>query len=356
MANLRQFASRYATPIFVGAHILIALPLAVILNVWIDEGYSIHTTGQGLAYAFHQAVYLELQPPLYFIALTIWRMVSDSYIHLRLFSLLCTSCSVAVGARLSRRYIPGVSPAWITFALAINPFLIWAAVEIRVYALIVLLTALLLLFFYDGFLAPQRRVRFQWLYCATALAALYTQYYIGFLLVANACVLAAIREWRRLFRYIACMLAVGVLFSPMMLVISRQVDEHTATVHGATSVKDGVRLVYTRVQEYAAPIYESADLANLFSVHHELAVRLGERTTLVWLLVRYGFAAMLVTLVLACRRAIDIHTITLFIIMIVCGMFYVGCAAHYRRRPTTPHGIPPVSLFPRYSLCLDFSL
>ena len=141
-----------------------------------------------------QALAYELQAPLYFALLNLWRIPSESIFHARLFSVACTVLMLILVVGITRRYLPKLHPAWIVAVLAVHPFTIWAATEIRVYALVTLLSAVLIRLFFDGFLAatPQNRVR--WGYYVVALLSLYTYYFLGFLLLAQGCALLVQRR------------------------------------------------------------------------------------------------------------------------------------------------------------------
>ena len=67
------FAPKCVMALLILFHICIAIFLAKNLNVWIDEVYSLYTTGEGVRYAIKQSISFELQPPLYFVLLSLWR-------------------------------------------------------------------------------------------------------------------------------------------------------------------------------------------------------------------------------------------------------------------------------------------
>ncbi len=72
--------------IALGANLLVTLPLAWLLNIWQDEAYTLQTTSNGVAYAFHQALSFEQNAPLYFVLISLWRSLGDGIFYLRLFS------------------------------------------------------------------------------------------------------------------------------------------------------------------------------------------------------------------------------------------------------------------------------
>ena len=81
--------SRNPVILIVVLHVLVATILAAILNVWVDEAYTLDTTGGSVSYAWNQAIQFELQPPGYFLILTAWRVIADSIFWLRMLSIFC---------------------------------------------------------------------------------------------------------------------------------------------------------------------------------------------------------------------------------------------------------------------------
>ncbi len=203
-------------------NLAIALPLAYALNIWQDEAYTLHTTAHGIQYALQQAVAFEQNAPLYFLIVVALRHVSESVFFLRGFSVLCAAATVSIVPSIVRRYIPKADAGAVAVVVACNPFLIWSAVEMRVYALIVFMSALLLLAFYDAFM---KETESRWAaagYAVVVALSLYTQYYLAFIVAAQA---IAVALWyrRRAFRFVAACFAAGVAFAPMLATIPAQV-------------------------------------------------------------------------------------------------------------------------------------
>ena len=119
----------------------ITLALALTLNIWDDDAFSLSTSGKDIWYAVKHALQFEMQPPLYFVLLNLWRSLSDSAFFASLFSILCITLTLYVVAELALRFDKESHPGWITAVIALNPFVIYAAVEIRVYAFAILLSA-----------------------------------------------------------------------------------------------------------------------------------------------------------------------------------------------------------------------
>ncbi len=244
----------YLVPLVILCHLSITLFLAAMLNIWVDEAYSISTSGGSIEYTLRQALYFELQPPFYFVLLNIWRRLNDSIFFARLFSVTCAALTLIVTSSLARRFLERIHPAWVVTAVAFNPFIIWAAVEIRGYALVILLSALLLLFFYDGYLAAAPQRSRQWYYLLCSILALYTQYYLGFLLLTGVFVLLALKRGRALLAYLLGMVMVSICFMPMAKIILAQVHDHTKTIVNTISWFKSLGIISWRVQEYLLPI------------------------------------------------------------------------------------------------------
>jgi hypothetical protein len=85
----------------------------------------------------------------------------------------------------------------------------------------------------------------------TAAAALYTQYYLGFLLVANAVPLIILRHWRELRSYLAGMVLTAVCFAPMAGIVPGQVSDHTQGTAASASAVEAARHVTSLVRLYS---------------------------------------------------------------------------------------------------------
>ncbi len=216
----------YLIHLIVFLNLAITIPLGAILNIWTDEAYSLNTAGKSLQYAVTQGINFELQPPLYFILLNIWHSVNNSIFWTRLLSIICIASTIYIINLLAERYIKNINSVWIVTIFAFNPFTIKVALEIRVYALAMLLSALLLLFFYDGYLTHKSQSKAKVIYLSLAIVALYSQYYLACLLIANAIALFLLRRWQALKNYLWGMSLVALCFSPMLFFLSNQVSTH----------------------------------------------------------------------------------------------------------------------------------
>ncbi|MEM7368471.1 MAG: glycosyltransferase family 39 protein [Bacteroidota bacterium] len=176
-------------------NLAIAIPFAANLNLRSDEGYAMESSSRDFAYAVDQAIHFELQAPLYFGIISLWRNINDSIFFARLYSILCILGAVFVIKEISLRYIPSINPIWPVAIFLFNPITIYTEVDVRCYAMILLLSSLLLMTFYDGYISDKPRWQSRLAYAILATIALYTHYYAGFLLAANGFALLANRRW-----------------------------------------------------------------------------------------------------------------------------------------------------------------
>ncbi|MBC5805459.1 MAG: hypothetical protein DLM53_03335 [Candidatus Eremiobacter antarcticus] len=234
-------------------NLAITLPLANVLNTWVDESYTLRTTMSTPAYAFHQAIHFELQPPLYFVLLSVWRSIDHSVFFARLFSVICVALLVWVSTGLSERYVKNVHPAWLASVVALSPTAIWAATEIRVYALAMLLGGLLLLTFFDGYLsaAPSRTARF-W-FAALVVAAIYTQYFLAFIVLGCGAALLLFNR-RTLRPFLTFLLLTAVPCLPIVFIVREQIASGTSLYYGSDSTIHLLRRVYSTLSLYVLPL------------------------------------------------------------------------------------------------------
>lgn len=235
-------------------HAAIGTWLACTLNVWLDEAFSLETTGSGLGVAFRRAIDFEMQPPAYFTLLAGWRSLADGFAFARMLSVLCTASALVLTARLWRRLCPTVAPGWVVAVLAFHPFTIYAAIEIRLYALAMLLSVILLdlyfaNYFDDGRASRSGRAQFT----AASVAALWTQFYLGFLLATLGGVLVVRRRWRAVGAYLAAMVVAAVALVPFVPGVTGQLEGHTHGVDERFGIVEQAKFVYQRLAYYALP-------------------------------------------------------------------------------------------------------
>lgn len=256
-------------------HLAVALPLAFYLNVWADEGSTLATTGGGFVSALHN-FYDEKQAPLYFWILSLWREINPSIFFARLFSVVCSALAIKFFYDLAKRFFRTNAAIITTGLFALHPFLIWASLEIRLYSLVILQSILLFVFFADGFFntenvstdKPRNFQKARIFFLLTAIFALYTNYYNGFLLAAFFAALIVNRRWESGRVYFRQMFVVGAALLPLAWIINQQFAGRAAVFQLPRSVFDGVRILWNHFLTFVLPteLLSGAENASTISV------------------------------------------------------------------------------------------
>ena len=195
---------------------------AATFATWTDEEYSLATTAHGVGYAISRAVNYELQAPLYFAILAAWRELDASVWFARLFSVLCATAFIFVLARIGSRVAPEFEPLPFALLAALNPFVVEAALEIRLYALALLLSGLMWLAFDAGFVSGvSRRARVA--FVLLAICGIYIQYFLAFMLIGFGCALLVLARRRVLGAYLAYAAVVALAAIPLAIAAHAQV-------------------------------------------------------------------------------------------------------------------------------------
>jgi Dolichyl-phosphate-mannose-protein mannosyltransferase len=239
-------------------HLLIVVPLAFYLNIWADEASTLYSTDHGIIDAFTNAATVERQAPLYFWFMSVWRSINDSIFFARLFSIICSIAAIKLFAGFVQRLFTWRTALLATAFFALHPILIWASLEIRVYSLVILLSVVLLRFFFQGFIfndadkfVPAKRLRLWFLVLATV--ALYTNYYLGFLLVGCFVALLCVQKWRSAWDYLLNMAVAGVAFLPLVFTFKSQFAVNTSGYYEERAVTDGLRRLWDHVLTFVLP-------------------------------------------------------------------------------------------------------
>lgn len=219
------------------AHLSLTVPLCFGLNLWLDEAYTLDTTANGPGRALSQAIRFELQAPLYFVLLSLWRWFGDGYVWARMFSVCCAGGLVFLAPVLGRRWLPERVRPWFPWMMALHPTVIWAAVETRNYALTMLLAGALLAVWPDR-RRPEAGGKTDPKLVGLALSGLYTNYFFGFFLAA----MFSMDWWRgearfrwRLVRQAAWIL-LGLM--PLAFCIPEQMRIRDAAIHLVSAPED----------------------------------------------------------------------------------------------------------------------
>lgn len=242
-------------------HLLIALPLAYYLNIWADEGSTLYTTQNGLFQTLQNTLQDEKQAPVYFLLMSLWREISDSIFFARLFSIIVSLISIAVFFQIVRKVWNEKIAVFAAFFFSIHPFLVFVSLEIRVYSLMVLLTLILTKLFFSEHLERRKTeiegnqliTKKQILFILTAIFSLYTNYYLGFILVAFFVVLLVLKRWKTAKTYFLQMMLVGVAIIPLLWAIKMQFAVNTGGHFQETNIIEGIKILWNHFLTFVLP-------------------------------------------------------------------------------------------------------
>lgn len=189
--------------------------------LWWDEGWSLYFATTGIQTMLERTA-VDIHPPLYYLLLHFWiRLFGPSVVSVRSLSVVIGTATLPFLYLVAKRLLGPIGAFLATLLLAISPFHVYYSQEVRMYALVTLLALVATTFALQWDLARGRWGT--WLgYVLAATAALYTQYYAGFLLVAlNLVILARWRGYRHPVRHLGSWLGaqgvVALLFLPWLV-------------------------------------------------------------------------------------------------------------------------------------------
>jgi uncharacterized membrane protein len=293
-------------------HAVVALPLAYFLNIWVDEASTLRTTQHGFLNAFQNVFADEKQAPLYFLILSLWRKLNDSIFFARLFSIVCSLLAIKVFYDLARQFWEDKTAFFIAAIFALHPYLLWASLEIRLYSAVILLSVLLLELFFDVYFHnkdTETERRKQIYFVSVSIVALYTNYYLGFLLVGCFIALIILRRWREAKTYFLQMLVVGVSIVPLLWISKQQFAVRSIAFHQQKSIVEGLQILWNHFLTFVLPteIFPIGDIS-AFS------------TFRLWL-VRFAIVAVFVFLIKTKGKLFDEKILALGTIWAVCNLF-----------------------------------
>lgn len=246
-----QKLSKHFYLILIFVHLLITIPLAYELNIWVDEASTLYNTEHGFIHTFQNVFHTEKQAPLYFVLLSLWRDIDASVFFARLFSIICSCFAIKFFFDVAKKFFSEKQAILVTTFFALHPFLIWISLEIRLYTMIVLLSVLLIKFFEEGYLSDSPRSRIAFI--ITAIIGLYTNYYLGFLLVGGFLGLLILQSWKAAKTYFLQMLIVGLAILPLGWAIQMQLVTNTEGHKEVIRFVEGLKLLWGHFLTFVFP-------------------------------------------------------------------------------------------------------
>lgn len=192
------------------------------LNIWMDEAYTLDTTSSkySLSGVIHQSYFFESQPPVYFILLWLWRKISDAVVFARVFSLASVGLAAWYFFRSARLISGTETTKWLVILFLLNPFTVFAALEIRLYAFLLLLSTMAVFYYLKYYTTGQKKHLF--IFLIISLFALYTQYFFAFLIAGLVFSTMVFKGWKQALIISLYVMPVVLLFFPNVLFMSEQ--------------------------------------------------------------------------------------------------------------------------------------
>lgn len=139
-------------------------------TVWLDEAFSLWLAHQPLVEMWAWLIKIDQHPPLYYSLLHYWILIfGDGQGAARALSALCSGLAIPLFYGVSRYLFPPRAALLATLLLALAPFHIRYAQEVRMYALLTL-TATLAFYLLMVVLIDERARQQRWPWVALALA------------------------------------------------------------------------------------------------------------------------------------------------------------------------------------------
>lgn len=279
-----KFVEKNFSFILILAHLAVVLPFAWKLNIWMDEGSTLYSTEHGFVHTFFNAYSDEKQAPLYFLILSLWRDINGSIFFARLFSIGCSLLAIRIFYALAQKIWRDKTAMFVTAFFAFHPHLFWASLEIRVYSLVILLSTLLIYLFDESYFDETRHIsgeiqfcrrRAQLCFMLTAIFALYTNYYLGFLLVGCFIALLVLKRWQTAKTYLLHMLAVGIAILPLLWIVKQQFAGNLNDFVAEKTFAEGFNTLWSRAYTLLFSLEFMADAElSIFSIIRVWFIRL----------------------------------------------------------------------------------
>ena len=225
--NKRANENRIKNIIFFGfliVYTFLMVYLSYKINISEDETYTLNTTSRDLAGVIKQSYNFEGQPPFYFILLSLWRHLYAGIFFAKLFSLICICLSAFVFYRLVQYFSGTECSKWLLIIFLLNPFTVWAALEMRTYAFLILLSILSIYFFFRYYF--ENKNKFLYYFLILSILGIYTQYFFLFLIVACALSILIFKGWKPFLIFSLFLIPVCILFLPNLIYLRGQIQMH----------------------------------------------------------------------------------------------------------------------------------
>ncbi|MCF8370338.1 MAG: hypothetical protein K9H64_01870 [Bacteroidales bacterium] len=248
--NHRFFIEHF--PLLLGILALLGVSISRIVfnDVWIDEASSLITSSLPVGEVITRALNWETQAPLYFFLLSLWMHLSPSYFFARILALILVIVFMVFIYLTVRKYEKSkLILSLFMILVATANFTIFAATTIRYYALVLLLTAMLIYIFLDKYLKedpPPTKVRILFILLSTL--AVITQYYLSILLLAFGTAVWFDKGFKRFLTYCTDMLLPILALSALANVIFTQFNTYLQLDNSSPSFLGAINFAIVKTE------------------------------------------------------------------------------------------------------------
>lgn len=220
----RSSGLRWVIPLLLAVGVILRLGRLTWQPLWADEGYSVYFATESVPRLLWLTAH-DIHPPLYYLLLQGWLALwtTSAPLLLRLASVLLALPALLVGAALAQALFQRRHPQLLfLLLLLLNPLYLYYSQEVRMYGLALTLS-LASTFCCWQWVRTLNGAQTGWrwlaLYVVMATLALYTLYYLAFLLLAHwVWVCWTLRKQRAaLFRFWLADGVVGLLYLPWVI-------------------------------------------------------------------------------------------------------------------------------------------
>ncbi len=207
---------------FLLVYAAVMLCLCNALNIWMDEAYTLDTTSAKYNFAgvIHQSYFFESQPPGYFIILWIWRKINSSVFFARTFSLISIAFAAWYFFKIVIQLATVNVARWLVVIFLLNPFIIFIALEIRLYAFLVFLSTAAIYNFLKYYQYNSKKHLIFFL--GICLLSMYTQYFFAFLIAGILIATLFFGGFKKAFATGLYIVPVVLLFLPNVFLMDDQ--------------------------------------------------------------------------------------------------------------------------------------
>ncbi|MEO8720411.1 MAG: hypothetical protein ABI372_04850 [Ginsengibacter sp.] len=208
--------------VFLVSYFLILIYLADKIYIWEDESYSLNTSSFKFSEVIRLSYNFEGQPPFYFLLLSLWRLMNSSIFFARLLSVIFIGGSAYFLQRLAILVTKRNNVRWLIVVFLLNPFTVWASLEIRLYALVILLSTICVFFYMRYYLGNKNKDLY--ILLIVSLIGLYTQYFFAFLITSFAFTLWIFKGRSQFIKFCIYFIPVVLLFLPNLIFVPDQLS------------------------------------------------------------------------------------------------------------------------------------